>query len=339
MQTVTKLLAAATLAALVVPALAVFDVALHADLRAELETRRDNDFDGDLDKTAKKQRKAVLRSLKFLDKKSKGRADDLKWTARIAKTLAKAYPEDFETTDGGEPLDLSDLVDGVIMTQAGAIDGDVTALEDRVLTLQGKLGKRATKASAKARDALGDAGLLDVADMKKRATLLRRAEKQLAKGERLAEKAESKASAGKRDTLVATIDGTPFESDFAQAEVYEGDLAIELFANGPFRQERFGVGVVLTVNGISGPGTYNSTTSGIAGTFQSGFPAVDAPVDPDSVTFEVLTFNPTNPRRIVVRFSADFIHPTEGTIQIRNATHDVESEIATRTGNGIGGDG
>lgn len=336
MKIVPPLLATAAFVAIAVPALAVFDTALYADLRTELETRRDNDFDGALDKAAKKQQKAVLRSLKFLDKRSKGRADDLKWTARIAKDLAKAYPEDFATTDGGEPLDLSDLVDGIIMTQAGAIDSDLVSLEERVLDLSGGLGRRATKASEKARTTLGDAALLDIADMKERATLLRRAEKQLVKGEKLATKAEAKAAGKtKRDTLVATIDGTPFESNFAQAEVYSGDDALELFANGPFREERFGVGVVLTVSGVDGPGTYTSQTSQIQGNFQSGFPAVEAPVDPASVTFEVLTFNP--PNRIVVRFSADFFHPTNGTISFRNATHDVESEIATRQGNGIGG--
>ena len=336
MKIVPPLLAAAAFVAIAVPAFAVFDTETYAALRAELETRRDNDFGGELDKDAKKQQKAVAQSLKFLDKKSKGRADDLKWTARIAKALAKAYPEDFATTDGGEPLDLSDLVDQIIMNQAGAVDADIGELEGRVTSLTGSLGRRAVKASEKARIALGDAGQLDIADMKKRATLLRRAEKQLVKGEKLAAKAEAKAAGKtKRDALVATVDGTPFESNFAQAEVYSGDDALELFANGPFREERFGVGVVLTVSGVDGPGTYTSQTSQIQGNFQSGFPAVEAPVDPASVTFEVLTFNP--PNRIVVRFSADFIHPTNGTISFRNATHDVESEIATRQGNGIGG--
>src|SRR5690349_15602246 len=63
-------------------------------LQADLETRRDNDFGGDLDAAQVKQRKAVLKSLALLAKPSDGALHDFQTFIQVAGAIAKGYPEE-----------------------------------------------------------------------------------------------------------------------------------------------------------------------------------------------------------------------------------------------------
>src|SRR5690349_9812900 len=64
------------------------------DLKADLESRRDNDFGGTLDAAKKKQQKAVLKCLALLEKPSATALNDMKTFGAVAKALAKGYPEE-----------------------------------------------------------------------------------------------------------------------------------------------------------------------------------------------------------------------------------------------------
>jgi hypothetical protein len=84
-----------------------------APLRAELELRRDTDFSGALDKAAKKQQKAVAKSLKQLDKSADEVDDDVVSLGKLYKLLSKVYPDEF-TLEAEKSADLSDLVSPLI---------------------------------------------------------------------------------------------------------------------------------------------------------------------------------------------------------------------------------
>lgn len=69
-------------------------------LKAELETRRDNDFGGTLDAAQKKRQKAVLRCLALVGEPYSSYANDMKAFASIARLLEKAYPEEMAAESG-----------------------------------------------------------------------------------------------------------------------------------------------------------------------------------------------------------------------------------------------
>ena len=70
---------------------AVQDEEAFAALRADLEHRRDNELAAPEGKTAKKQRKAVLKCLKLLDKKSTKRSSDIKIAGKCAAAVTPRW--------------------------------------------------------------------------------------------------------------------------------------------------------------------------------------------------------------------------------------------------------
>ena len=73
-------------------------------LRTELEHRRDDDLSGTLDKTGKKQLKAVLKAIKFLDKDADDLGDDIKTSGKVFKALRKAFAGEFSVGLHGDSL-------------------------------------------------------------------------------------------------------------------------------------------------------------------------------------------------------------------------------------------
>ena len=63
-------------------------------LEATLQSRFDNDFDGVLDATEKRQQKAVAKCLELLEPPTEGALNDMKILGTMAKLLEKAYPEE-----------------------------------------------------------------------------------------------------------------------------------------------------------------------------------------------------------------------------------------------------
>ena len=236
------------LALFIAPAVRAEPFTEHLDaLQLELEQRLDEDFNGVLDKAAKKQLKAVQVSLKFLAKDADSASDDLKALGKITKKLSKAYPSEFEP--GSPDQTLRQLA--LVATEALRNE----ALERRA-ALQLSLPTLSPASVAKKATKLHDA-VLDVladyieAELTGRIKIVAKATKLLDKADAKVDKADGQGVY----LVVATDGGTPIATDapFAEWNAVSGEL--QLFGQ---RVNEFGgvVTVVVVMEGIDGPGSY-----------------------------------------------------------------------------------
>ncbi len=154
------------LAALVVVVLFLFDgaPAARADfagdfapLRAELERRRDEDLVGTLDKTGRKQLKAVLGAIALLDKGGNGLSAEMKTAGKLIKRLAKAYPAEFDPATKSLAADLADVMTALLEALQASVAEALSLAEDMVASLPPAQRDRARRALDRAREILAGA--------------------------------------------------------------------------------------------------------------------------------------------------------------------------------------
>ena len=227
--------------------------AAFSSLRTELESRRDNDFGGTLDATLKKQQKAVLKGIAFLEKPADDLGDDLKNAGRIGKLLVKAYPAEF----GGIPLHVGpaavlDLGD-VVTTLAADLEVLVQADFD---DLSGALAGLSLKGQAKVQAALDKAALGLGQDWPSDQVLdhikaLGKAWKSIAKGGKTAARDPGPDLTG---GFVATVDGKAYRPTAVAVAFVEGAGVLNV---GTGRTGNPTLTLSFAAGGITGAGTFS----------------------------------------------------------------------------------
>ncbi|HEU4395945.1 MAG TPA: hypothetical protein VFS92_10295 [Planctomycetota bacterium] len=225
------------------------------DLEAELVQRRDNDYPEPLDRTAKKELKAIVKSLLFLGKEADDLGDDLKTAGKVAKALEKGFPEEFAEEEGGG-IEIVAPFPGVLDLALDNLQLDVeaalVALEERVPGLNPKAAIGAGKAVLAALDAL-DA---ETTTRSARAKSLVKAFKAVVRGNRIADKNAGGPGGGGGGggglNITLTIGGVSKSVDAASALYVSaiGAISISLTDTGP---PLSGAGVTAT---IAGSGSY-----------------------------------------------------------------------------------
>lgn len=309
------------LSLLVAPAMAEFLVDTFVPLRAELELRRDTDFGGKLDKAAKQQQKAVLKSLKRLDKPADSMLDDLRSAGALAGYLAKPYAAEFGAESG---IGLGVLFGDLATALTGLVQADLDALVVEAAGLTGKTQTKVLALAGKAQDKVDAAEALG-STFKKRFGQLVKAAKLIAKGHKLAGKG---AGGGTKDTTTATVDGAPWTSSGNQCEVYSVDDALQLYASRSLPSGD-SQAIYLLVGGVSGPGTYPLEGDMVVGNFQQLTPAFEFTkwdLVKGSGSLVVTTYDLVTPH-IVASFAFSVDNDVLGGFTIANGQHDVQSEV------------
>jgi hypothetical protein len=242
------LLAATFLASVVGPSIAAPSTDAFEDILAELESRRDEDFTGTLDKTQKKQQKAVLKSLAAFAKEHTSFSQDLKTAGKVAKILAKAYPTEFDEESPEQALHVA-LFLGVNPYSALVSDayGEV---EFAAL--------KAAKASTKKKvEVLLDKASDALSGFNPAGTAVERAKA----GEKAAKFVETAAKLVGKDPgadnfMVADIAGQAWGGAEPFAEYNETTHELQLFGVFTNPVSNYQQYVVVVVDGVTGPGTY-----------------------------------------------------------------------------------
>jgi hypothetical protein len=244
-----RLLVAVAFAASVVgPSVAAPSTGGFGALLDQLESRRDNDFGGTLDKTQKKQQKAVLKALAAFDKELTTLSMDLKTAGKVAKILAKAYPTEFEDGSQDQTLHI-DLFAGV-NPYAEFISEAFGETELAAL----KAGKSSTKKKVevlldKASDALG--GFQPAGTAVERAKAGEKAAKFVETAAKLVAK-----DPGSDNFMVADIAGQAWGGTEPFAEYGQASNQLQLFGVFTNPISNYQQYVVVVVDGVTGPGTY-----------------------------------------------------------------------------------
>ncbi len=286
-----------------------------APLRGELTHRRDNDFSGDLDGTLKKQRRAVTKAIRFLDKNSTTLKKDAATAGKTQAVLLRVYGDEFAAESKIESLG------GVF---ASLFDDLRTELQSRLDALVGGIGTISGGAAKRAQEQADklSAALLDydtsVNNPKLRAKAIKKAAGAAFKGQKTVDKALGPVK-GIRATLQrGFIDPVPFASEFAQIEFYTENSALQIFARHTIPSVNNDQETIrIVIGGVIGPGAYSLTdpTRDIEASFEfrSGR-AGSQPVRFDLVsgTVTVTRLDTGNKPRLVATFEYETSHATDG---------------------------
>ena len=235
-------------------------------LLPELERRRDEEFAGTLDRTAKKQQSAVLKCLALLGGPADGFADDFRTAVSVAGLLEKAYPADFFPPGPGVagPGDLPTLLDGAleflheeVVEEARRVALYRLAVPEKLAAPVGNLPAEMdallTGQTWESRKQHAQALLKG---LKRVASLRKAVDRELARG----------------DLLLWQIDDNDYlRAPGGQCAWYEGDRTLRISgsyifpATGSLREVDFLVG------GITGPGSY-PLIGLVQGTYRAGLP-------------------------------------------------------------------
>jgi hypothetical protein len=195
-----------------------------SDLHDELEVRSAA-LAGNPDKTAQKQKKACDKAIAAIEKEVDSLGDDLKTAGKVAKTLIKAFPEEFI---GGAVADVTGLQDLLAMVYAG-FSGDLQALFDQLQAGVSALPSGGDR--DKAQSALDQAetllGQAVGADFASRGKLLASALKSITRGLKIVGTGPP-PGAGMTATIVDGGISTPWASDVATAEYGQSAGIIDL---------------------------------------------------------------------------------------------------------------
>lgn len=327
-----RLLAAATLFVAVAAgsSYAVFDAEAFALLKSILETHRDSDFSGTLDKTLKKQKAAVTKSLALIEKPATAYSKDAATALKVLKLLLKAYPNEFVVAPP-KAATFGDAYDGLLYDIYNQVTAQRDALSARTPNLPGSAGVKVHNLVGKI-----DAALAAVANgelpLKVRAAKLVTAAKLAETAAKIADKASGTGGPG----LSAMVDSMNWKADSAQSEFYTGDNTLQIYGSrvaGGVREA-----IYLLVTGVTGPGTYSLTGANARGNFQS---VVQSPISSTiydltsgSVTVQILQTGAT--KRVKCTFSYTATHAMAGTKTITSGSHDVSgSDVIIYSTNGF----
>lgn len=332
MRRIALALAAAALAALFADTtFAVTDVESFGPLQMELEHRQQNDFAPPLDRTGRKQQKAVDKSLALLAKPSSGFAKDAATGRKIAGVLQKAFRDEFAAGAPGKTADLPPLLDAAAVGLAGSVRDDLNRVVDGLALVPenkvGKIQKQLDKADAS----------LSAADAattpKKRFAKVGKAAKLAAKAQKLLDRF---GDGGGGDRMTARVNGAAFVSTVAQAEYATGDFTLQIFGS-----RTLGDGTVetifLAVRGVTGTGPYALTPENSMGYFETGrfpAPATTYTLVPGTGILDVQVLDTSTPH-VRATFAFDAMHDVEGLVEITDGVHDVTTDVSVRGGNGF----
>jgi hypothetical protein len=224
------------------------------ELQAELVQRRDNDFSGTLDSTQKKQQKAVLKSIKLLDKDSTSLGTDLATFTKVGPTLEKAFASEFIAVTAVQNFR------SLIVNLASNLGDDVEeargALHARVGGLSDKGAAKVNALITKIDEALGSVETpLPSKDFGKSRS---KANKLVVKGHKLADK-DSGGGGGGPSTITLVVDGVPLTGD-ASTKVEVHNTNNVLVVASAFPTEGYTYYLVIYLEGVTGTGSFPLTS-------------------------------------------------------------------------------
>jgi hypothetical protein len=227
-----------------------FDVLLD-----ELESRSAA-LSGSTDPVERRQKKAADKSIAAINKDADSLSDDLKTARKVAKTLIKAFPNEFSMALGpqgalGGNLDLllGQALDGLGSDVEAALD----ALDAGIDGLPaGRDRERAQAAADLAADFLDEAGAAP--DFPTAAKLLGAALKAVEKGNKIVAKAGDGGDCTGNSTVTMMVDGQPFTASTAGGEFTPSTGEFAVF--GQTGGATFDAVTIILSSGVTGPGTY-----------------------------------------------------------------------------------
>jgi hypothetical protein len=223
------------------------------DLFDELESRA-NVLTGSVDKVEQKQGKACLKAMAAILK-----ADDLaaeaKTAGKVAKSLIKAFPNEFEVAlaRGLEvqevDINLYDLLLGTYSNIVEDVQSELDALQVEIDALPAGTGKDSAQAAwDTAQQLVNNVG--ESPDFAAAAKILAGSIKAALKTESAIAKALNSGGGGGGSGLSCQINGASFQA-IAAAGTF-ANATMQFVVTGPTAQRA----VTLSVFGVTGPGTY-----------------------------------------------------------------------------------
>jgi hypothetical protein len=230
------------------------------------------------DRVEKKQFKAIQKSLKTLEAKSSDSlATDIKNLGKVAKSLAKAFPEDFALAAPSSAKILEATPDSLSTILEAVLQAFIAEVQEFIDTVQATLDALdSSSCKTKAQSTLTIAA--DLVGQASATTDFATAARLLASGLTSALKAEAKAgncSAGgdpdpAGDFIKATISGS-LNLNFATSETFPIPSATFVQAPGLSVFDLTGVdhsgfyAIVIKVINVAGPGTYPLFDAAVSG--------------------------------------------------------------------------
>lgn len=226
-----------------------------AALKAQLEYRRDNEFlEAPLDKTMKKQQKAILKGLALLERPADDLGDDLKTLLSLARVLERDFPADFDALVAtGAPIHVP--FQELLLDARSAFIG---LLEEGEADLGVRIGKLspsrlAEKAKVLYQKASRDSHTYQPGPFSGNAKLLLRSWQEQVKSRKLADKGTVLPA----PSMTFTVSGTPHTADTISwsADTSSSHL---LSLTGSYTDAMTGNrhNVRIQSSGVTGPGTY-----------------------------------------------------------------------------------
>jgi hypothetical protein len=266
-------------------------------LRAELVTRVST-LTGSVDKVEQKQGKTCLKVIAAIDK-STTLAGDIKTATKVAKTLGKAFPNEFinpiargtGVVEDSIVPDLSELVDAVFFDLADAIDEAIAVLLAGIHSLpEGSDRTKAQAAYDAAVAALEAAETPFLAgDYAGAAKLLSSALKNQIKGQATVDNA-SGGGGGDSTSLTMLVDSVAWNAETFIGVDYVSTTG-EFALGGTRNSAPESVLVIIIPAGVNGPGTYSLAGNGF---YQVGiFPTIPTIYNITSGSMTITTLNGT----------------------------------------------
>jgi hypothetical protein len=246
-------------------------------LRAELLSRSLT-LSNSTDKVDQKNKKVIDKAIKAIDKPAKTLANDINTAAKIAKSLAKAFPADFPTNDTVSVMapaptiagpTLLSLFEDVFSDIATIITDTLTQLSTTVAGLADSKNKtKAQEAITGAQNALAVANVAD--NFKDVVKALSRAFKFVVAGQKAAAKPTGGGGGGNcgtitTSTVTMTVNSVAWSATMNPPSSFAGGeyiVSTGFFNVGGTAADGSALGLSVD-SGVTGPGTYPIATNSI----------------------------------------------------------------------------
>jgi hypothetical protein len=288
-------------------------------LIADLQSRAGT-LSNSTDKVQQKQFKTVEKVLKKLEfKPSSSLGSDVKNLGKTAKTLVKAFPDDFGTPGGPFQTDLETALQGLI--------GDVQASVDSTQAILDGLG--GSSCATKAQTTLTGASNLVVeataaADFASASKLLGSGLKSALKANKAAIKCAAANGGGNGDFMKATISGD-FNLNFtavpgSAVATIQTNIDLLIIAGASGSVGGTGIGVTVKLSTLNGPDTYpiDPTSNVVHGNPPTGY-------GPGVGTITFTTLDLANQKLVgMFNFTANLLSPPgSGSVTVTNGTFSI----------------
>jgi hypothetical protein len=291
------------------------------ELIAEVRSRLEEDYGGELDSRQVKEKKGLEWVSDRYEREADAVADDLRFASAADAVLRKAFPGEFASSAGlsvAGPSTLGQLMENTGLLLLGEIEDALAVLEDRLPELSDRGAGRLARILDLAADLMDDPPSGDTRKPFYRGLL--RANALILKGHRLADRDPGPAPGA--GTFTVTLDGTPYDGAAnLSSEYFPSTQSFQVATNFPYEEGT--LYVYLRVPGVTGTGTYSLTGEGVQAFLNYVLTDVEfyqfTAGTGGTITYD--TYDPAN--HVAGTFSFDATHGSLGTIAVTAGAFDV----------------